>query len=101
MTDGIPAIIAASGRAADVKKLDVNAYLGALMDKLDEEAAELRHASNTAAILEEAADVLEVLIGIVESRGHTFDDLLNAAAMKRAERGGFRDRLWLTAGEPE
>jgi predicted house-cleaning noncanonical NTP pyrophosphatase (MazG superfamily) len=46
--------------------------------------------------MEEAADVLEVLIGIAERRGHTVDDLLQVAANKRTERGGFRDKLWLT-----
>jgi predicted house-cleaning noncanonical NTP pyrophosphatase (MazG superfamily) len=64
------------------------AYRAALLDKLDEESAELRHARNSTAILKEAADVLEVLISIVESRGHTLDDLLHMAAIKRAERGG-------------
>ncbi len=97
--DGIPAIIAASGRAAKVKKLDDNAYRVALWAKLDEETAELRQAGSSTAILEEAADVLEVLISIAESRGYTLDDLLHAAAIKRAERGGFQGKLWLTTGE--
>jgi predicted house-cleaning noncanonical NTP pyrophosphatase (MazG superfamily) len=99
--DGIPAIIAASGREAEVTRLDESAYSVALLAKLDEEAAELRQAGNSAAILEEAADVLEVLIGIVELHGYTVEDLLHTADIKRAERGGFRDRLWLKTGDPQ
>ena len=99
--DGIPAIIAASGRTADVKKLDAKAYRAALLDKLDEETAELRHAGRSTAILEEAADVLEVLISIAESRGYTLDDLLHTAATKRVERGGFQGKLWLRTGESQ
>lgn len=67
--DGIPALIAASGRTADVRMLDSSAYRVALLNKLGEEAAELREASKPVRILEEAADVLEVLIGIVELAG--------------------------------
>lgn len=96
--DRIPDIIVMSGRAANVKRLGDKAYRAALLDKLMEEAAELRQAENATAVLEEAADVLEVLISIVGLRGHALDDLLNTAAMKRAERGGFRDRLWLSTG---
>ena len=95
--DGIPAIIAASGRSAIVKTLDDEAYRAALLDKRDEEAAEVRQATDSAAVMEEAADVLEVLIGIAQSHGYTLDDLLMRAATKRAERGGFGGRLWLLA----
>ncbi|MCH9669650.1 MAG: nucleoside triphosphate pyrophosphohydrolase [Actinomycetia bacterium] len=93
--DGIPAIIAASGRTANVKRLDGSDYHAALLDKLDEETAELRQATAPAAVLEEAADVLEVLIGIVGEHGHNLDALLRSAEIKRAERGGFTERLWL------
>lgn len=96
--DGVSAIIATSGRTAEVKTLDDNAYRAALWEKLDEETAELRRASNPTAVLEEAADVLEALIGIAEARGYTLDDLLRTAAKKRAERGGFCGRLWLRTG---
>ncbi len=99
--DEIPAIIAASGREAEVTRLDESAYRVALLAKLDEEAAEVRQAGSPAAVLEEAADVLEVLIGIAGLHGYTLDDLLHTAAVKRAERGGFRDRLWLTTGDPQ
>lgn len=93
--DKIPAIMAASGRTAEVQTLDHAAYLAALLDKLDEETGELRQVADTGAVIEEAADVFEVLISLVETRGRTLDDLLQSAAIKRAERGGFCDRLWL------
>ncbi|MCV6982992.1 nucleoside triphosphate pyrophosphohydrolase [Mycolicibacterium pulveris] len=99
--DGVAAVIAASGRTARVKTLDETAYRAALWDKLDEEVEELRRASNPNDVLEEAADILEVLVSIAETHGHTIDGLLRTAAMKRAERGRFRNRLWLSAEGPQ
>ncbi|MGY4712760.1 nucleoside triphosphate pyrophosphohydrolase [Mycolicibacterium sp. CBM1] len=96
--EGIPATIAASGRKPDVKTLDDNAYRAALLDKLDEETEGLRQADTPTAVLREAADVLEVLINIAASQGHTLDDMLHAAATKRSELGGFRDKVWLSIG---
>jgi len=93
--DKIPDIIRASGRSAEVRQLDDRAYLSALHDKLGEEAAELRHASNAGNVLEEAADVLEVLIGLAAIYGRNFDDIVRIAGEKRSERGGFDKRLWL------
>jgi len=93
--DKIPDIIRASGRTAEVRQLDREAYLAALYDKLGEEAAELRGANTADKVVEEAADVLEVLIGLAALRGHTLDDILRVAFAKRTERGGFGERLWL------
>jgi predicted house-cleaning noncanonical NTP pyrophosphatase (MazG superfamily) len=93
--DKIPDIIRASGRTAEVRQLDREAYLAALYDKLGEEAAELRGANTADKVVEEAADVLEVLIGLAALHGHTLDDILRVAFAKRTERGGFGERLWL------
>jgi predicted house-cleaning noncanonical NTP pyrophosphatase (MazG superfamily) len=93
--DKIPDIIRGSGRTADVRQLDDRAYLAALYEKLAEEAAELRRANNADNILEEAADVLEVLISLAALHGHTLDDIVRVASEKRSERGGFDKRLWL------
>jgi len=91
--DKIPEIIRASGRTPVVRRLDDQSYLGALHDKLLEEAAELRDAARANQLIEEAADVLEVLIGMATLHGHTLDDIVCVAAEKRTERGGFEDRL--------
>src|SRR5947208_1625072 len=93
--DKIPEIIRASGRTADVRQLDRDAYLAALHDKLGEGAAELRGANSADKVVEEAADVLEVLIGLAALHGRTLNDMLRVASNKRSSRGGFVQRLWL------
>lgn len=92
--DGIPAIIRASGQLPQVRVLAESEYQSAVFDKLLEEATELRCAA-AGKQLEEAADVYEVLLAAAETMGVTMDDIVLAAERKRAERGGFRERLWL------
>lgn|SRR5690625_2965638 len=93
--DRIPEIIRASGRTPSVQVLDTQDYEVALHDKLLEEAAELRAATNTDDLLGEAADVLEVLLTVAAIHGFTLDDVASAAERKAAERGGFGGRIWL------
>jgi predicted house-cleaning noncanonical NTP pyrophosphatase (MazG superfamily) len=71
------------------------AYRSALLEKLREEADELAAAQTTESVLEEAADVLEVLSTIAEVHGATIATIVELARKKRAQRGGFAERLWL------
>ena len=98
--DNIPAIIRASGRTPVIRQLSDGDYRAALDAKLSEEIAELRAAHDAEAILEEAADVLEVLAAVVALHGKTVDDLFAAAARKREVRGGFEERIWLEDEDP-
>ena len=70
------------------------------MDKLLEEVAELTAAASRESVLEEAADVLEVLSAIATEHGATLDTISDVARMKREKRGGFAMRLWLDAVDP-
>jgi predicted house-cleaning noncanonical NTP pyrophosphatase (MazG superfamily) len=91
--DRIPEIIAAEGRTARVRVLDDEAYDAALLDKLVEEAHELRNA-DLERRLSEAADVYEVLLAILSRQGLRAADLEGAAMEKRETRGAFAQRLW-------
>lgn len=93
--DKIPDLITASGRTPKVRVLEEDAYRVALCDKLDEEAAEVRAANTAAGLLEELADVLEVLTALAEHHDACLADIITWAASKRATRGGFTRRLWL------
>lgn len=93
--DKIPDIIRASGRTPRVTTLAAGAYLPALHDKVREEVDELIATTTTESLVEEAADVLEVLQTIAHQYGATLADIVNAAHRKRAEAGGFGKRLWL------
>ena len=98
--DKIPDIIRASGRTARVTTLPADAYRTALKEKLREEVAELTAADTADRVIEEAADVLEVLTAIVAVHGATLDSIVDVARRKRAERGGFDMRLWLDGVDP-
>ena len=89
--DLIPAIIQRSGKTAVTRRLDEPDYIAALHRKLDEEAAELHESGS----LEEMADVLEVLLVLCEAAGHTREELESVRTAKAAERGGFRQRIFL------
>ncbi len=93
--DKIPALIRSEGREPRTRILSDGDYAAALRDKLVEEAAELAEASESSAVLEEAADVFEVLTAIASRHGFTMDDVGRAAEGKARERGSFDDRVWL------
>lgn len=99
--DKIPELIRASGRVPRVSALSPAAYVTALQAKLHEEAAELVAASSTEDVVEEAADIIEVIAAIVAEHGATLDNVIDVARAKRARRGGFDKRLWLHGVESE
>lgn len=92
--DRIPEIMRAKGLEPDIRVMAEEEYLAGLLDKLLEEASELKDASPEQR-LEEAADVYEVLRGLGSVLGFSMDDVEKAAAAKREERGGFEQRIWL------
>ncbi|NIL91355.1 hypothetical protein RhoFasSB10_03698 [Rhodococcus fascians] len=92
--DLIPSIIEASGRVPTYRTLEAEDYGNALIDKLFEEAREFRDATPEGKP-EEFADVLEVVRALAAHMNLTDADLDTVAAHKRAERGGFEQRIWL------
>ena len=52
------------------------------------------------AILEETADVLEVLTAMATEHGHSLADIVDVVHRKRAEKGGFGRRLRLDGVDP-
>ena len=92
--DRIPEMIRENGRQPVAWQLSEEQILGALTAKLLEEAEELRDAEPHAQ-LEEAADVYEVLRAVATTIGVSMDEVVSRAEKKRAERGGFEQRIWL------
>lgn len=99
--DMVPDLIRESGRTPRISTLNDVAYRVALNDKLNEEVAELRLAQSIDEVVDEAADLLEVLIAFAATQGITLDTICEAAQRKRAERGGFDMRLWLIDVDPD
>jgi predicted house-cleaning noncanonical NTP pyrophosphatase (MazG superfamily) len=93
--DRIPEIIKAAGKKPVTHILEEAAYLDELDRKLNEECEEYQESKS----LEELADMLEVMYAIAEARGSSIAELEAIRKKKAAERGGFRDRVYLDGVE--
>ena len=89
--DKIPHIIEASGKTCVTEVLSQEAYLIELDRKLNEELSEYQQSK----LLEELADLLEVMDAVVKARGYTWEDLTRVRKEKRAARGAFDQRIYL------
>jgi predicted house-cleaning noncanonical NTP pyrophosphatase (MazG superfamily) len=92
--DRIPAIIAADGGQPVTRVLDDVGYEAALRAKLLEEAHEAQAAPD-GQLASELADVLEVLQALAAVHDMGWEDVVSEASRKRAERGGFDQRIFL------
>ncbi|MDV2682830.1 nucleoside triphosphate pyrophosphohydrolase [Alkalihalophilus lindianensis] len=93
--DRIPAIITEGGKACRVERLDQSEFEKELRLKLQEEMTELIEAHSGAEVVEEIADVIEVMYALAALKGASPDEVERVRQRKHAERGGFRDRLFL------
>lgn len=89
--DRIPELIRASGEEPVTRVLDDREYVEQLEKKLDEEVAEYHADKN----LEELADILEVVLALAKSQGHTVEELMTVYQNKHDARGGFEQKIFL------
>lgn len=92
--DNIPEILDARGVLYSVRTVSPEAYRAALVQKLFEEAEEVRLALPDK-VKEELADVVSVIAALAKDYGFAFQDVLTASEEKDSERGGFVKRLAL------
>ena len=93
--DNIPDIIHNNGEKCITRVLENNEYRCELYKKITEEVNEVKNADNPTDLLEELADVLEVLKPIAELEEKSLDDVIEVANAKRLKRGGFENRIFL------
>ena len=93
--DKIPEIIESNGQYCETKILDDETYLRVLDIKLNEEIDEYQESKS----IEEIADILEVLMAIAKARGYSWQDVLKTQLVKRSERGGFDNKIFLVSAE--
>lgn len=93
--DKIPDMIRISGEKPITRILDDEEYREHLHAKLNEEVAEY-HKDRS---IEELADILEVVLALNESLGHTREKLVEVYQRKNNQRGGFSDRVFLIGKE--
>jgi predicted house-cleaning noncanonical NTP pyrophosphatase (MazG superfamily) len=93
--DGIPDLIRSTGREPVVRSLGGPELTAALLDKVVEEADELRSSASPEGRLEELADLAEVLLAVQAQLHISPQEIENRRLKKRQERGGFEGALWL------
>lgn len=93
--DNIPNKITNNGEVVITRILDDEEYKKELYKKLLEEANEVITSSSSDEMMEELADVLEVLKSIAELNGKRIEDVIEVANQKRIKRGGFEKRIFL------
>ena len=101
--DLIPERIAESGKSSSVSVLDDPAFSYALRLKLLEEAHELFQAESREQIVNESADLLELMETILKRHGISWEEVFSRQAGKRASAGAFKRQVMLhaTASSPE
>jgi superfamily II DNA or RNA helicase/predicted house-cleaning noncanonical NTP pyrophosphatase (MazG superfamily) len=95
--DLIPEKIALAGKHYLTSILSDPAYAEALRLKLLEEAHELFHADVRDTIINESADLLELMNAIFTRHGISWDEVFSRQAAKREESGAFNKRQMLHA----
>lgn len=95
--DRIPEIIEKQGEKAQFTVLNHEESVFALQKKLQEELNEYLEAP----CIEELADLVEVVRGILFHRNSSWDDLEAVRAQKYAKRGGFEGGIFLKSVEKE
>jgi len=92
--DNIPDIIESQGKVAHVRPTkDDDEYIRYLLKKVVEEATELSQTADDIHMVEEMADVYEVLDALLATKKLSRQDVLNVQREKRKKRGGFEKRL--------
>ncbi|MET0388144.1 MAG: nucleoside triphosphate pyrophosphohydrolase [Polyangiales bacterium] len=87
--DRLPELMRSWGLRVTTRQLDPAELIACLRAKLQEEAAEVQQAPSRAALLEELADVTEVVQALCEVSGITPLELEACRLAKQRERGGF------------
>lgn len=93
--DGIIDIVKRSGKMANAKVLSDAEFAVELSKKLQEEVNEFLESKN----IEELADILEVIEYLAISKGATLEHILNIKQQKKADRGGFNNKIFLESVE--
>ena len=93
--DKIPEIIEAKGEIAKTRILDNDEYRAELNKKLQEEVAEYLEDNN----VEELADIVEVIYGILDSMEVSREKFEGVRTAKAEKRGAFKKKIFLEETE--
>ena len=91
--DGIPLIMQEAGSEPDFRIARTRELSILMRRKIWEEVDELMRARKREKIVEESADVLEIVEAYCELHGITMDEVMRAKKQKLKEKGGFEKRI--------
>lgn len=97
--DKVPSNIERGGEVISKTQLTGEYLLRALREKLIEEGFEVLDAIDQESIVDELADVIEVVDGILSQLGVSQDELLKRKEQKNKRAGGFKDGIVLLETE--
>lgn len=97
--DKIPEIIRADDAEPTVRELDEQDYIVALKDKFTEEVEEMLETKNGEELLEELADIYELIRTLSAVKDSSIKEIERSAKEKRRLRGGFQERIFLETVE--
>jgi predicted house-cleaning noncanonical NTP pyrophosphatase (MazG superfamily) len=97
--DKITEIMESKGSKLYAYKLNDQDFLKQLKLKLIEEASEVNRAQTEQEILEELADVLEIIHTLAKFHNISLENLEKAQENKRMLKGGYQERIFVTFAE--
>lgn len=92
--DQIPRILRDKGIVVHEKVMEQEEFIQKLKDKLLEEGEEVKQTQNNEDLLDELADLLEVVQALSSATGLTMQQIEDKRIEKRKSRGGFEGRLF-------
>ncbi len=92
--DKIPEIMRPQGVHFFERTLNDDEFCKKLQDKLEIEAREVKSVKSQEELLEELADVLEVMYTLAQASGLKIEEIEKTRLKKRQERGGFDTRTY-------
>jgi predicted house-cleaning noncanonical NTP pyrophosphatase (MazG superfamily) len=95
--DNIPSIIQKEGKQAEIIVLDDDTYLSALKEKLVEEAREVLKAQDSKEIINELADLQEVMDAIKDHYNITQAQVSMTQGIKAIKNGKFTKKYFLVS----
>ena len=93
--DKIPEVIENNGDVAITRIMSDEEYRRELLWKLQEESNEVVNATSREQLIEELADVLEVLKALAKLEDKSMADIIEVAQQKKLIKGGFDKKVFL------
>ena len=97
--DQLPQIMRDQGLTVFDRRMEVSEFVIRLKEKLVEEAREAAASGTREDLIEELADLAEVIAALTTAAGISVDEIEDKRLTKRAERGGFDERVFNAAVE--